>query len=77
MTAAAFSADAARPRARRRHADDIDAISRIQAHEDVCEVRQGQILKRLDRLEAMVIGSAGTLILGMGGLLVTLLMKGG
>jgi hypothetical protein len=76
MTAAALSAELARPRARRRHVDDTDALSRIAAHEEVCEIRQGEILRRLGRLETIVITAAGTLIAGMGALIVTLVMQG-
>lgn len=63
-----------RPHVRRPH--DTAALARIDSHEKVCLVRWEQILKRMDRIEHIVVGTAGTLILGMAGLLATLLMRG-
>ena len=52
------------------------ALQRIDTHEKVCSERWGTILKRMDRIETIVIGAAGLLITGMGGLLVAILTKG-
>lgn len=71
MTAATID----RPRPRNA-GDGSRALTRIDTHERVCAERWQQILARMDRMEKIMIGAAGTLIVGMGGLVVTLLMKG-
>lgn len=38
--------------------------------------RYATLLKRLDRMEIILFSSAGTLIVGMAGILVTILFKG-
>jgi hypothetical protein len=62
------------------HATDAD--TRISVHEAVCAERYARILlmlrdtaHRVGRLETMVAAAAGTTILGMGGLIVTLALK--
>lgn len=37
--------------------------ARLARHEAVCETRQGEIIRRLGRLEALVIASAGSMII--------------
>ena len=62
------------------HAADVD--TRISVHEAVCAERYARILlmlrdtsHRVGRLETMVAAAAGTTILGVGGLIVTLALK--
>lgn len=62
------------------HPTDVD--TRISVHEAVCAERYARILlmlrdtaHRVGRLETMVAAAAGTTILGMGGLIVTLALK--
>jgi hypothetical protein len=38
---------------------------RLSTHEAVCAERQGSILRRLGRLEKIMLGTAGVLIIGM------------
>jgi hypothetical protein len=50
----------------------IDATdARLSAHEEVCAMRYEQINARLKRLEQILIKASGTLMIGMGGLIVT------
>ena len=50
----------------------IDATeARLSAHEEVCAMRYEQINARLKRLEGILIKASGTLMFGMGGLIVT------
>jgi hypothetical protein len=58
------------------------ADARLSVHEAVCAERYGNILamlrdtaRRVSRLEILVISAAGTVILGMASLLVTLALK--
>lgn len=53
-----------------------DAHGRIDSHEEVCALRWGMVLSRMDRLERIMVTAAGTLIVGMAGLIVTLLLRG-
>lgn len=53
---------------------ELDA--RLVALEVIGAERYGTLLKRLDRLELILIGSAGTLIAGMAGIIVTIILKG-
>ena len=53
---------------------ELDA--RLVALEVIGAERYGTLLKRLDRLEMILIGSAGTLIVGMAGIIVTIILKG-
>jgi hypothetical protein len=46
------------------------------SHEAVCAERYQTFIKRVDRLEMLLIKTAGMLIVGMGGIVVTILMKG-
>lgn len=54
---------------------DHVARSRIDAHEDVCAVRYGELQAALKSLNDRMFIAAGALIVGMAGLLVTLLVK--
>lgn len=58
----------------------FEAISRIERHEAMCEERSKTIFNRLDSIDEsltalnrMVITAAGTIILSMGGVIVSLL----
>ena len=58
----------------------FEAISRIERHEAMCEERSKTIFNRLDTIDVslatlnrMVITAAGTIILSMGGVIVSLL----
>jgi len=58
----------------------FEAISRIERHEAMCEERSKTIFSRLDSIDEsltalnrMVITAAGTVILSMGGVIVSLL----
>lgn len=53
-----------------------DPHGRLDSHEEVCALRWGMVLARMDRLERILLGAAGALIMGMAGLLVTLLLRG-
>lgn len=53
---------------------ELDA--RLVALEVIGAERYGTLLKRLDRLEMILIGSAGTLIVSMAGVIVTIVLKG-
>jgi hypothetical protein len=53
--------------------DARDVAAKLNTHEEVCAERYGQIRSRLNRLEAILIGTAGTLLLGMAGLVVKLM----
>ncbi len=57
------------------HRND-EALGRIEIHEAVCAERWQRILERMTRLETIILSAAGTVIVGMGGLLVAILMKG-
>ena len=48
----------------------------ITSHEAVCAERYQTFIKRVDRLETLLIQTAGVLIIGMGGIVVTILMRG-
>ena len=52
----------------------IDATdARLSTHEEICAVRYEAINSRLKRLESILIQIAGALLLGMGGVMWTLL----
>jgi hypothetical protein len=62
--------------------DDPIAEARLSVHEAVCAERYANILtilgetsRRVSRLEVMVLYAAGALMMGMGGLIVTLALK--
>ena len=45
-------------------------------HEAVCAERYQTFIQRVDRLESLIIRTAGALIVGMAGLLVAIILKG-
>lgn len=53
-----------------------DALTRIDTHEAVCAERWRLILARMDRLEHVIMGAAGALIVGMAALIATLIFHG-
>lgn len=54
--------------------DAAQAVAGLHAHELLCAERYSQLLSRVGRLEAIVIASAGAVIVGMFGLLTTMLL---
>ncbi len=48
----------------------------ITTHEAVCAERYQTFIQRVDRLESLIIRTAGALIVGMAGLLVAIILKG-
>jgi hypothetical protein len=48
----------------------------ITSHEAVCAERYQTFIQRVDRLESLMIRTAGALIVGMAGILVAILFKG-
>jgi len=61
----------------RSSAETVEVRGKLQTHEAVCAQRQGQILNSLKGLWWVVLVSAGTLIVGMAGLLSTVLVSHG
>ena len=43
--------------------------ARIDKHEEICAIRWAEILGRVKRLELIILGSAGTIIVMLGNLL--------
>jgi len=48
----------------------------LTSHEAVCAERYQTFIQRVDRLESLMIRTAGALIVGMAGILVTIIFKG-
>jgi hypothetical protein len=48
----------------------------LTSHEAVCAERYQTFIQRVDRLESLMIKTAGALIVGMAGILVTIVLKG-
>ena len=48
----------------------------LATHEAVCAERYSTFIKRVDRLESLLITAAGGMITGMFGLIVTIVLKG-
>ena len=48
----------------------------ITSHEAVCAERYQTFIQRVDRLESMIIRTAGALIVGMAGILVAIIFRG-
>ncbi len=48
----------------------------LTSHEAVCAERYNTFIQRVDRLESLMIKTAGALIVGMAGVIVTILIKG-
>jgi hypothetical protein len=48
----------------------------LTSHEAVCAERYQTFIQRVDRLESLMIRTAGALIVGMAGILVAIIFKG-
>lgn len=48
----------------------------LVSHEAVCAERYSTFITRIDRLEKLFIKAAGVLIVGMAGLIITIILKG-
>jgi hypothetical protein len=48
----------------------------LTSHEAVCAERYQTFIQRVDRLEYLIIRTAGALIVGMAGLLTAILLRG-
>jgi hypothetical protein len=48
----------------------------LVSHEAVCAERYNTFIQRVDRLEALMIKTAAALIVGMAGILVTIILRG-
>jgi len=48
----------------------------ITSHEAVCAERYQTFIQRVDRLESLMIRTAGALIVGMAGIIITIVLKG-
>ena len=48
----------------------------ITSHEAVCAERYQTFIQRVDRLESLIIKTAGALIVGMAGLLAAIIFRG-
>lgn len=48
----------------------------LTSHEAVCAERYQTFIQRVDRLEIILLAAAGTLIVGMGGIIMAILLKG-
>lgn len=51
--------------------DELD--KRLTAHEAVCAERWGAVLSRVSRIEVILMGGTGALLIGMGGIILALL----
>ena len=50
--------------------------NKLVTHEAVCAERYSTFIMRVDRLERLLIGAAGVLIVGMAGIIMSILIKG-
>lgn len=50
--------------------------NKLITHEAICAERYNTFITRVDRLEKLLIKAAGTLIVGMGGVIIAILTKG-
>ena len=48
----------------------------LTSHDAVCAERYNTFIQRVDRLESLMIKTAGALIVGMAGILVAIVLKG-
>lgn len=48
----------------------------LTSHEAVCAERYQTFIQRVDRLESLMVKTAGTLIVGMAGIIVTIILRG-
>jgi hypothetical protein len=51
--------------------------NKLITHEAICAERYSTFITRVDRLEKLLIKAAGSLILGMAGVIIAILTKGG
>lgn len=50
--------------------------AKLITHEMVSAERYGTLIKRVDRLELIMLSTAGTLIVGMAGVILAIVLKG-
>ena len=50
--------------------------SQFSSHEAVCAERYNTFITRVDRLEKLLIKAAGTLIMGMAGVIIAIITRG-
>jgi len=50
--------------------------TKLITHEAVCAERYNTFITRVDRLEKLLIKAAGVLIMGMAGVIISILLKG-
>jgi hypothetical protein len=50
--------------------------NKLITHEAICAERYATFITRVDRLERILIGAAGVLIIGMAGIIMSILLKG-
>jgi hypothetical protein len=53
-----------------------DVENKLITHEAICAERYNTFITRVDRLEKLLIKAAGTLIVGMGGVIIAIVTKG-
>jgi len=51
--------------------------NKLVTHEAICAERYNTFITRVDRLEKLLIKASGSLILGMAGVIIAILTKGG
>jgi hypothetical protein len=57
-------------------ATSAEIEKQLLTHEAVCAERYNTFITRVDRLEKIMLNAAAALILGMAGILATIIMKG-
>jgi len=50
--------------------------NKLVTHEAICAERYATFIHRVDRLERLLIAAAGVLIVGMAGIIMSILLKG-
>jgi hypothetical protein len=50
--------------------------NKLVTHEAICAERYATFIQRVDRLERLLIAAAGVLIVGMAGVIMSILLKG-
>ena len=53
-----------------------DVENKLITHEAICAERYNTFITRVDRLEKLLIKAAGTLIMGMAGVIIAIVTKG-
>jgi hypothetical protein len=53
-----------------------DVENKLITHEAICAERYNTFITRVDRLEKLLIKAAGTLIVGMAGVIIAIVTKG-